>query len=172
MPPPIEIDVWQGDIGELEVDALIIPANESLFMTAGPAAAVRRRSGEELEREAVAQGPIAPGSAVVTGGGPLAAAYVIHAVAVGHNLRADPGTLRRAVDAALAFAEPLQLRRVAIACLGTEHGAFAPDDAATILVEALLAREADVPEWVVVATANPAETRAVAAALDRARVTG
>ena len=33
--PIAEIDVWQGDISELEVDAIIVPANESLFMT-GP----------------------------------------------------------------------------------------------------------------------------------------
>jgi O-acetyl-ADP-ribose deacetylase (regulator of RNase III) len=30
---PIEIDVWQGEIAELEVDAILVPANESLFMT-------------------------------------------------------------------------------------------------------------------------------------------
>ena len=37
MAEPIEIDVWQGDIAELEVDAVVVAASESLFMTAGAA---------------------------------------------------------------------------------------------------------------------------------------
>ncbi|HEX2883508.1 MAG TPA: macro domain-containing protein, partial [Candidatus Limnocylindria bacterium] len=89
MAAPIEIDVWQGEIAELEVDAIVVSANESLFMNAGPAAAVMRRGGEEIERAAVDQGPVAVGSAVVTGGGSLAAPYVIHAVGVGHDRVAD-----------------------------------------------------------------------------------
>ena len=28
MAGPIEIDVWQGELSELEVDALVVPANE------------------------------------------------------------------------------------------------------------------------------------------------
>ena len=104
MTGPIEIDVWQGDIAELEVDALIVGANESLFMTAGAAASVKRRGGSQVERAAVAQGPIAPGHAIVTGGGSLASPYVIHAVAVGHDRIPDPARLRSAVLAALAFA--------------------------------------------------------------------
>ncbi|MGH2357372.1 MAG: macro domain-containing protein [Candidatus Limnocylindria bacterium] len=172
MAAPIEIAVWQGEIAELEVDALIIGANESLFMTAGPAAAVRRYAGEEVERAAVAQGPIAAGSAVVTSGGNMAAAFVIHAVAVGHAHRADPDTLRAALRAALAFAEPLQLRRIAVSCLGTERGAFMPDEAASILVEELSHRSGSLPESAVIATAGASETAAVGAVLERARIAG
>ena len=172
MAEPIEIAVWQGEIAELEVDALIIGANESLFMTAGPAAAVRRLGGEEVERGAVAQGPIAAGTAVATPGGNLAAAYVIHAVAVGHAHIADAELLRAAVRASLAFAEPLQLRRIAISCLGAERGAFTPEDAAPILVEELLNRSGSRPESAVIATANASETSAVNAALERALIAG
>ena len=101
MPIPIEIDVWQGEIAELEVDAILVPANESLFMTTPVGRAVRQRAGESVERDAVQQGPVKAGSAVVTGGGDLAAPYVVHVVAVGHDLRADPERLSRALDAAL-----------------------------------------------------------------------
>ena len=47
MAEPIEIDVWQGEIAELEVDALVVAANESLFMTAGAAASVKRHGGDD-----------------------------------------------------------------------------------------------------------------------------
>lgn len=170
----IEIDVWLGEIAELEVDALIVPANESLFMTAGPAMAVKRLGGDVIELAAVEQGPINPGTAIATTGGRLAAPYVIHAVAVGHDLVADPARLDAALRAALAFCIPLQLRRVAIAGLGTERGAFTPEEAATILVGALRAHAAEheLPESAVFVLATPIEARAFGrvAELSRAEV--
>ena len=65
----IEIDVWQGEIAELEVDALVVAANESLFMTAGVAASVKRHGGDEIERDAVDQGP-SPGNAIAPAAAP------------------------------------------------------------------------------------------------------
>ncbi len=174
MGSPIEIDVWQGEIADLEVDALIVPANESLFMTAGAAASVRRHGGDEIERDAVGQGPAAAGTAIATHAGSLAAAYVIHAVGVGHERRADPERLSVAIRAALGFAVPLQLRRIATALIGTEHGAFtAPDAAEILLAEIERAEAAGIPaESIVVATGSAVETHAVLDALSarRARI--
>ncbi len=172
MAGPIEIDVWQGEIAELEVDALVVGANESLFMTAGPAASVRRHGGEVIERAAVAQGPLRPGEAAATEAGTLAAAYVIHAVGVGHDRIADRERLTRAIRSALAFAEPLQLRRVAFALIGTEHGVFTAADAAEILLDELTPETgaaSSMLESIVVATANASETHAAGEALARRR---
>ena len=171
MAEPIEIEVWQGEISELEVDALVIPANESLFMTMPTAASVKRRAGDEIERAAVAQGPIEAGRVVVTPGGRLAAPYLIHAVAVGHELVADADRLRAAVDAALAAAEHLGLRRIAIAPLGTERGVFSPTDATRILLEGIAAHAEDDGrhlESVVVAVPRSDELSAVHAVIDAA----
>jgi O-acetyl-ADP-ribose deacetylase (regulator of RNase III) len=165
-----EIDVWQGEIAELEVDALVVAASESLFMTAGAAASVKRHGGDAIERAAVDQGPIGPGRAVATGGGTLAAPYVIHAVAVGHDRIPDPGRLRSAVDSALALCPPLQLHRIAVSLLGTEHGAFSAEEAAELLVTALVDGAAAAGlESVVIATTHPAETLAVSDAVARHR---
>jgi O-acetyl-ADP-ribose deacetylase (regulator of RNase III) len=166
MAEPIEIDVWQGEIAELEVDALVIAANESLFMTAGAAASVKRYAGDEVESAAVEQGPILPGTAIVTAGGALPAPYVIHAVAVGHDRVADPALVAQAVRAAFAFAEPLQLKRVAIAPLGVETGAFTADEVAAILIPAIIAAAGGTPiESVVLAAAQAAEARALGEAV-------
>jgi O-acetyl-ADP-ribose deacetylase (regulator of RNase III) len=173
MTAPIEIDVWQGEIAELEVDALIVGANESLFMTTGAAASVKRHGGDAIERAAVDQGPIQPGRAVATTGGSLAAPYVIHAVAVGHDRIADPDRFLAAVYAALALCAPLQVHRVAIAPLGAERGVFAIDEAAALLVGALVAEGASHGlESVVIATAHAGDTRTFGEALakERARV--
>ncbi len=170
MTAPIEIDVWQGEIAELEVDALIVGANESLFMTSGAAASVKRHGGEEIERAAVDQGPIEPGRAVATTGGILAAPYVIHAVAAGHDRIADPERFRSALRAALALCQPLQLHRVAMAPLGTEHGVYQVEEAAALLVETLVAEGVSHGlESVVIATAHAGDTRAVGDALARER---
>jgi O-acetyl-ADP-ribose deacetylase (regulator of RNase III) len=168
----MEIDVWQGEIAELEVDALIVPANESLFMTMPVARAVKRRSGERVELDAVEQGPIEAGSAIVTGGGDLAAPYVIHAVAVGHDLRPDGDRVRRAIHATLEIAARLGLVRLACAPIGLDRGVFTLEEAAGLLAEVLgeraRARE-PLPASLVVAVTSPVEVAAYRAALEPLR---
>jgi O-acetyl-ADP-ribose deacetylase len=166
---PIEIEIWQGEIAELEVDAVIIPANESLFMTAPVAASVKRYAGNEVETEAVAQGPVPAGSAVVTGGGRLAAPYLIHTVGVGHDLRRDAKQLRRALDAALDAVEHLSLQRIAVGPIGVERGVFPTAEAAEILIDTIFGRAergAETPESVVVAVTHSDELAEYVAALE------
>lgn len=165
MPIP-DIDVWQGEIGELEVDAIIVPANESLFMTGPTASVLKRHAGDEVEREAVSQGPIPAGSVVVTSAGHLAASILIHAVGVGHDLRADAQQLKRALDTALTRADELGMRRVAIAPLGVERGVFSAADAAPLLLE-VAAAHADLS--IVIAVTSAADAAAFVAAVDAAR---
>ena len=163
MTVPIEIDVWQGEIAELEVDAILIPANESLFMTTRVGRGVRLRSGESVERDAVQQGPVEAGSAVVTGGGDLAAPYVVHVVGVGHDLRPDEERLRRAMDAGLQLAARLGLTRLAVAPIGTERGVFDVEQGAAALADVLAARAATgygLPASLVVAVSSQAEAAA------------
>ncbi len=173
MAVPIEIDVWQGEIAELEVDAIIVPANESLFMTNPLARAVKRYAGEAVEREAVDQGPIEAGTAVVTGAGNLAASFLIHAVGVGHELRPDRDRLVAALDAAFEIAAHLALSRVAIAPIGIERGVFTADASAQALSDVLADRSrrgAAVPTSMVIAVGSPGEAAAFRAATEALRV--
>jgi O-acetyl-ADP-ribose deacetylase (regulator of RNase III) len=167
MADQIEIDVWQGEIADLEVDGIVVPANESLFMTSPLAAAVKRRAGVGVERAAVAQGPVRAGTVVVTEGGDLAASYVIHAVAVGHDRLADAQRLAAATEAALSTADALGLRTLAFANLGSEQGVFAAADSAQIIV-AEIVRHAEGPsaiESIVLTVQSAADRAAVLAAL-------
>jgi len=70
----LELEVVDGDITALAVDAIANAANDHLWMGAGVAGAIKRAGGDEIEREAVAKGPIPVGSAVATGAGRLHAA--------------------------------------------------------------------------------------------------
>jgi O-acetyl-ADP-ribose deacetylase (regulator of RNase III) len=173
MPVPIEIDVWQGEIAELEVDAIIVPANESLFMTNPLTRGVKRLAGDAVESEAVRQAPIQPGSAVVTGAGNLAASYVIHAVAVGHELKGSRDDLASALQAAFEISAHLSLVRVAMAPLGVERGVFSTEESAGVLVEVLQGRSQRgeaLPASLVIATgdANQADAFRMATAALRA----
>lgn len=129
------IRVVQADITTLEVDAIVNAANSHLWMGGGVAGAIKRRGGEEIEREAVRQGPIAVGEAVVTGAGRLAAKAVIHAATMGPDLVTDETAIRRATRSALARAAERHFASVALPALGTGVGGFSPDRAAAIMIE-------------------------------------
>src|SRR5437660_8004179 len=105
--PPVEPEVVEGDITKLEVDAIANAANDRLWMGAGVAGAIKRAGGEEIEREAVAKGPIAIGDAVATGAGDLPARHVIHAAVMGQDLVTNAFAIRTATRRTLEVAEEL-----------------------------------------------------------------
>ena len=61
--------VREGDLCAYEGDCVVNAANNHLWMGAGVAGALKRAGGAEIEREAVAQGPLPVGGAVLTGAG-------------------------------------------------------------------------------------------------------
>src|ERR671923_1375260 len=65
----LQLEIAEGDITALEVDAIANAANNALWMGAGVAGAIKRAGGEEIEREAVAKGPDEICDAVATRGG-------------------------------------------------------------------------------------------------------
>ena len=92
---PATVAVERGDITDLEVDAIVNAANTTLAMSTGVAAAIKRKGGVLIEEEAMSQGPIEVGEAVLTPGGNLPATHVIHAAVMGPDLKTDPETIAR-----------------------------------------------------------------------------
>ena len=118
------IEIVAGDITDLEVDAVASAANTELWMGSGVAGAIKRVGGEAVEAEAMRQGPIAVGQAVITPGHELAARWVIHAAVMGQDLRADESSIMHATAAALALADAHTLRSIALPAFGTGVGGF------------------------------------------------
>jgi O-acetyl-ADP-ribose deacetylase (regulator of RNase III) len=130
------IEVVQGDLTACAVDAIVNAANNHLWMGAGVAGAIKRRGGQVIEDEAVRQGPIPVGEAVVTGGGVLKARYVIHAAAMGQDLVTEADLIYQATLNSLKRATDLGLASLALPALGTGVGGFPVDEAARVMIEA------------------------------------
>ncbi len=118
----VTVEVVQGDITDLAVDAIINAANDHLWMGSGVAGAIKRRGGVSIEREAVSKGPVPVGSAIATEAGELRAKHVIHAAVMGQDLRTDLSTVAATTRSVLDLAETMSLGSVAMPLLGTGVG--------------------------------------------------
>ncbi len=128
------IELWNGDICDLEVDAIVNPANPSLWMSTGVGGALKRAAGDEVEFLAVRQAPVAVGDAVVTPAGRLAARVLIHAVSLDRDRRTSAAAIEAATRAAFARAREESVTSLAIPALGTGVGGFPLAEAARVTV--------------------------------------
>jgi O-acetyl-ADP-ribose deacetylase (regulator of RNase III) len=131
----IHLEAVEGDITDLEVDAVVNAANDHLWMGDGVAGAIKRRGGEEIEREAVSKGPVPVGSAVATGGGALRAGYVIHGAVMGQDLRSDLATVALTTRSVFELALEMGLESLALPLFGTGVGGLGQDEVARVMVE-------------------------------------
>ncbi len=134
----------KGDITEMEVDAIVNPANTHLLMGGGVAGAIRRKGGEDIQREALRKAPINIGEAVETTAGNLKAKYVIHTPTVrSPGGRSNPEFVRKAVRAAIRKAEELGLKSIAFPAMGAGIGGVPVDIAIRITLEEVLKSNLD-----------------------------
>jgi len=133
----VTIRVAEGDICDRGAEAIVNAANSHLWMGGGVAGAIKRRGGPEIEREAIAQAPIPMGESVVTGAGSLEARHVIHAAVMGPDLATNADYIRQATLSALARANELRLRSIALPALGTGVGGFSLRQCAGIMLDAV-----------------------------------
>jgi O-acetyl-ADP-ribose deacetylase len=161
----LELEVVQGDITALPVDAIANAANDHLWMGAGVAGAIKRAGGEEIEREAVAKGPVEVGSAVATGAGRLHVRWVIHGAVMGQDLVTSAELIRRTTRSCLELADELGCTSLALPAFGTGVGGFSLDECARLMVEAARAHEPRTLHRVVFAVFGGAAREAFVSAL-------
>jgi O-acetyl-ADP-ribose deacetylase (regulator of RNase III) len=130
-----EIQVRDVDITTLEIEAISNAANTELLHGGGVAGAISRVGGPSIQEESYAAAPIALGAATSTGAGNLPARWVIHAATMHLGGPTSADIVRQATKSALAEADRLGARSLALVAFGTGVGAFPLEEAARIEVE-------------------------------------
>jgi O-acetyl-ADP-ribose deacetylase (regulator of RNase III) len=161
----LQLEVRDGDIAQVEADAIANAANDRLWMGAGVAGALKRAGGDEIEREALAIGGIPVGTAVATTAGRLPARWVIHGAVMGQDLRTDADLVQRTTRACLELADELGARSLALPAFGTGVGGFPLSRCASIMVEEARIFPAQVLERVIFAVYGSEAYEAFSSAL-------
>ncbi len=118
------VEVLDTDITSLEIDAICNAANTRLMHGGGVAAAISRAGGPAIQSESETVAPIDLGAAVATGGGELPCRWVIHAATMHPGGDTSAEVIRSATASALAKADELGARSVALVAFGTGVGGF------------------------------------------------
>jgi O-acetyl-ADP-ribose deacetylase (regulator of RNase III) len=127
-----QLEIVEGDITDLEIDAIVNAANEDLKLGSGVSGAIREMGGPSIQEECDRIGHTAVGTAVMTGAGGLKAKQVIHAVGPRMGEGDEDRKLASAVRAALALADRNGLRSIALPAISTGVFGFPMDRAARI----------------------------------------
>ena len=130
------LDVFQGDITTMKVDAIVNAANETLLGGGGVDGAIHLKAGPDLREECRTLGGCPTGSAKITGAYKLPAGRVIHAVGPfwqgGGN--GEPELLASCYRSILALAQEHACATLGIPAISTGIYGYPKREAAAIAV--------------------------------------
>jgi O-acetyl-ADP-ribose deacetylase (regulator of RNase III) len=128
------LSLVEGDITELDVDAIVNAANSALQLGGGVAGAIRRQGGPAIQQECDRIGGTPVGTAAITTGGRLRARHVIHAVGPRMGEGDEERKLASAVRASLALADERKLRSIAFPAISTGIFGYPMEEAARVML--------------------------------------
>lgn len=119
-----KIILKQGDITEMEVDAIVNAANNDLILGGGVAGAIHRKGGQSIQDECNKIGTIPLGEAVATNAGNLKAKYIIHAASMELGKWTTKESLEKSIINVLKRTEEKQIKTIAFPAIGTGIAGF------------------------------------------------
>jgi O-acetyl-ADP-ribose deacetylase (regulator of RNase III) len=128
------IEIRQGDITEVDMDAIVNAANNDLQLGGGLAGAIRRKGGPRIQAECDEIGTIPVGGAAITSGGNLKARYVIHAASMQLGGGTSAQSPRSSTAHALRIAAQKGLKSIAFPAVGAGIGGFPMRECAEIML--------------------------------------
>lgn len=129
------LELTEGDITEMQTDAIVNAANEQLVLGGGVAGAIRKKGGPEIQKECNKIGGTFVGGAVITTGGNLKAKYVIHAVGPRMGEGNEDEKLKNATLNSLKVADENNLKSIAFPAISTGIFGFPIQRCADIMLK-------------------------------------
>ena len=129
------LELVEGDITEMETDAIVNAANARLTLGGGVAGAIRRKGGPEIQQECNKIGGTFVGGAVITTGGNLKAKYVIHAVGPRMGEGDEDQKLKNATLNSLKIADENNLKNISFPAISTGIFGFPIQRCAEIMLK-------------------------------------
>jgi O-acetyl-ADP-ribose deacetylase (regulator of RNase III) len=129
------IRVVVDDLAFIQVDAVLRPADSALAPLTPEMSRLDRLAGERFAAQRRATTQLEAGAAVVTGGGDLAAPYVLHVVLRDDRSGVGRDVVRRALVSAWQRCADWALAVVATPLVGAGAGQLTVEEAATLLAE-------------------------------------
>jgi len=124
-----------GDITEMETDAIVNAANAQLVLGGGVAGAIRRKGGPRIQAECKEIGGTFVGGAVITTAGELKAGHVIHAVGPRMGEGNEDEKLKNATLNSLKVADENSLRSISFPAISSGIFGFPIERCARIMLE-------------------------------------
>ena len=113
------LELLDGDLTEMDTDAIVNAANAQLILGGGVAGAIRRKGGPRIQEECDKTGGTFVGGAVITTGGNLKASYVIHAVGPRMGEGDEDQKLKNATLNSLKVADENHLKSISFPAIST-----------------------------------------------------
>jgi O-acetyl-ADP-ribose deacetylase (regulator of RNase III) len=128
------LELVEGDITEMDTDAIVNAANAQLILGGGVAGAIRRKGGPSIQQECHKIGGTFVGGAVITTGGNLKAKYVIHAVGPRMGEGDENNKLKNATLHSLKLADKHNLKSIAFPAISAGIFGFPIERCAEIML--------------------------------------
>ncbi len=113
------LELIEGDITEMQTDAIVNAANAQLVLGGGVAGAIRKKGGPKIQDECSKIGGTFVGGAVITTGGNLKAKNVIHAVGPRMGEGNEDEKLKNATLNSLKVADENHLKSISFPAIST-----------------------------------------------------
>jgi len=129
------LELVEGDITEMQTDAIVNAANAQLILGGGVAGAIRKKGGPKIQEECNKIGGTFVGGAVITTGGNLKAKYVIHAVGPRMGEGNEDEKLKNATLNSLKLADTNKLKSISFPAISAGIFGFPIQRCAEIMLK-------------------------------------